>query len=232
MLPWKRVLRPLSALLLAAAAALRPAPTAAHAQSAPEQWLERLLLQAVRRPPPARRPRTRNLRQRHRQLAGPRPVSGQPRVLRLLPRLRPASRRAPLRRARPHRQVGRPARHLRRQGARRDRHAQGRPGRPLAGRHDAALVPEVPRRRRQGQRPRRDRPRQPRHHPRRPDPAPAVLPRRREPADARHPGSPTRSPARPSSPGSTRAATPSPASTTRSSRASTTRWSPPTARSS
>ncbi|MFE9403157.1 esterase/lipase family protein [Streptomyces sp. NPDC006530] len=34
MLPWKRVLRPLSALLLAAAASLAPA-TAAHAQSAP-----------------------------------------------------------------------------------------------------------------------------------------------------------------------------------------------------
>ena len=52
---------------------------------------------------------------------------------------------------------------LRRRGARRHRSAQGLARRPLAGRDDAALLPQVPGRRGQGRRPRRPRALQPRH---------------------------------------------------------------------
>ena len=69
-------------------------------------------------------------------------------------------------------------RRLRRQSPRRDRRRRGRHGRPLAGRDDAALLPEVPRRRGQGPHPRRPLALQPRHHPRRALHPRRLLPRR------------------------------------------------------
>ena len=54
--------------------------------------------------------------------------------------------------------------------------SQGRPGRPLAGRDDAALLPQVPGRRRQGAHAGRPGPVQPRHHAERPLHAGRLLP--------------------------------------------------------
>ena len=56
---------------------------------------------------------------------------------------------------------------LRRQGPRRHRREQGRPRRSLAGRHDAALLHQEPRWRREGEHAGRSRPVQSRHHARR-----------------------------------------------------------------
>ena len=164
--------------------------------------------------PRARRARPRHLRGRGRQL-GHRlaEVQGR-RLLRLRARVRqPRHRR--------HRRLGRPAGALRRRGARGHRSAPGLDGRPLAGRDDAALLPQVPGRRRQGRRPRRPRALQPRHRqPRRARRGRDVLPRVR-PA-ARRLGLP-HEPQR----GRRDARAPSP---TRRSRRATTRSSPRTRR--
>ena len=151
----------LAAALACCAAALAPAMASADVSdllpAVSPPGANDFTLQADGGAPGAGRARARHLRGRGRQL-GDRlaEVQGR-RLLRLRARVRqPRHRR--------HRRVGRPAGALRRRGARRHRSAPGLAGRPLAGRDDAALLPQVPGRRRQGRRPRRPRALQPRHH--------------------------------------------------------------------
>jgi len=107
-----------------------------------------LRLQAAGRAPGAGHPGQRHVRQPGRQLAGRLAAAGQPRLLRLQLQLRRALGVVGHPGHRGHRRLGGAAGLVREQGARGDRRGQGRPGGPLPGRHDAAVLPEVPRRRR------------------------------------------------------------------------------------
>ena len=80
--------------------------------------------------------------------------------------------------SRRHTDLRRPALDVRQSGADRHRRQPGRPRRPLARRDDAALLPEEPRRRRQGAHVGRARAVQPRHDARRADDARGLLPGR------------------------------------------------------
>ncbi len=128
--------------------------------------VERLELPADGRSPVPGRARARHLREHDRLVAGALAAARQQRVLRLRPRLRRvAGQPGPGNRRHPH--VRRPARCVRRPRAPSDGRDEGRRGRPLAGRHDAALVHQVPRRRPDRARARRLGPLEPRHDPRR-----------------------------------------------------------------
>ena len=124
--------------------------------------IERLELPADGRSPVPGCPRSRHVRQHDRLVAGALAAARQQRVLRLRPRLRRvAGQPDPGHRRHPH--VRGATRCVRRPRPRRDGRDEGRRGRPLAGRHDAALVHQVPRRRSDRARARRPGALEPRH---------------------------------------------------------------------
>ena len=121
---------------------LRLRPLASDREPARRQ---RLVLPAERGAPASRRARARHVRQPREHLAGDLAAAAQRGLLRLRAQLRLLCRQ---RRARDlrhgrHPPVGRPARRVHRPRARGDRGERGRPGRALAGRDDAALVPRA-----------------------------------------------------------------------------------------
>ena len=128
--------------------------------------VERLELQAVGRASPPGDPGERDVRNDGRELGGALAAAQEQRVLRLRLQLRLDDRDdvdvGPHLVGRPDRHLCRSALDVRQQGALLDREVQGRPRGPLAGRHDAELLPEVPGWCRQGRPPGRARSLEPR----------------------------------------------------------------------
>ena len=97
--------------------------------------------------PVSGRARTGHGRQRGGELGDPLTAARRRRLLRLLLQLRPDRPARAAGRPRRHRRLGPDDGHLREPGAGGDRRIAGRRGRPLAGRDDAELLHQVPRRR-------------------------------------------------------------------------------------